>query len=207
VPLPYRRSVRRRHWVPVAKTWTTGPEDQIYRDELPQNEGAEKTSRAFEVPDHSSRKSCRRGLTAYAWGHFSLKARTGVRCRKTRITIWSTSFTSGSKPCGIHQESKSCLSPPHRPLMTRDAPPLWRGDASCDGQFYIGVETTGIYCRPSCPARRPKRANVRFHETAAEAEAAGFRPCKRCKPDQPNLVEAARGESGRGLPPDRDGGG
>jgi AraC family transcriptional regulator of adaptative response/methylated-DNA-[protein]-cysteine methyltransferase len=62
-------------------------------------------------------------------------------------------------------------------------------DASCDGQFYIAVETTGIYCRPSCPARRPKRANVRFHETAAEAEAAGFRPCKRCKPDQPNLVE------------------
>src|SRR5262245_35478431 len=62
-------------------------------------------------------------------------------------------------------------------------------DASRDGQFYVAVETTGIYCRPSCPARRPKRANVRFHETAAEAEAAGFRPCKRCKPDQLNLVE------------------
>src|SRR5215475_3860694 len=62
-------------------------------------------------------------------------------------------------------------------------------DASRDGQFYVAVETTGIYCRPSCPARRPKRANVRFHETAAEAEAAGFHPCKRCKPDQPNLVE------------------
>lgn len=50
-----------------------------------------------------------------------------------------------------------------------------------DGAFVYSVATTGIYCRPSCPAR-PKRANVRFHATCADAEAAGFRPCKRCKP-------------------------
>ena len=57
------------------------------------------------------------------------------------------------------------------------------------GSFFYSVETTGVYCRPSCPARRPKRDNVRFHDTAEDAERAGFRPCKRCKPDQPSLAE------------------
>jgi len=59
-------------------------------------------------------------------------------------------------------------------------------DAECDGVFFYSVATTGVYCRPSCPARRPKRAHVRFHDSPASAEAAGFRPCKRCKPDQPS---------------------
>lgn len=67
-------------------------------------------------------------------------------------------------------------------------------DSACDGHFYTAVETTGIYCRPSCPARRPNRANVRFHETRAEAEAAGFRPCKRCQPDKPPLTEQHAGK-------------
>ena len=62
-------------------------------------------------------------------------------------------------------------------------------DGAFDGHFYYSVETTGIYCRPSCAARRPKRAHVRFHDTAAEAEAAGFRACKRCKPGQLSLVQ------------------
>lgn len=55
-------------------------------------------------------------------------------------------------------------------------------DASYDGVFYAGVSSTGIFCRPSCPARKPKRAHVRFFATAREALAAGFRPCLRCKP-------------------------
>jgi len=62
-------------------------------------------------------------------------------------------------------------------------------DASFAGQFYIAVKTTGVYCRPGCPARLPKRANVRFFDTRDEAERAGFRPCKRCKPDQASLAE------------------
>jgi len=64
-------------------------------------------------------------------------------------------------------------------------------DSRFDGHFYYAVETTGIYCRPSCPARRPRRDHVDFHRTAAAAEAAGFRPCKRCKPNQAS-PEAAR---------------
>lgn len=67
-------------------------------------------------------------------------------------------------------------------------------DASFEGQFYIAVRTTGIYCRPGCPARLPKRANVRFFDTREEAERAGFRPCKRCKPDRQSLEELHAGK-------------
>lgn len=56
-------------------------------------------------------------------------------------------------------------------------------DAKADGQFVFAVVTTGIYCRPSCPARHAKRQNVRFFDTAEQAEQAGFRPCLRCRPD------------------------
>jgi AraC family transcriptional regulator, regulatory protein of adaptative response / DNA-3-methyladenine glycosylase II len=56
-------------------------------------------------------------------------------------------------------------------------------DARFDGWFFTGVTSTGIYCRPSCPARTPRRENVCFHATAAAAHAAGFRACKRCRPD------------------------
>ena len=56
-------------------------------------------------------------------------------------------------------------------------------DRRFDGVFYTAVRTTGIYCRPSCPARTPAYANVTFHRTAAAAQAAGYRACKRCQPD------------------------
>ena len=57
-----------------------------------------------------------------------------------------------------------------------------RRDRNRDGQFLFGVTTTGVFCRPSCAARRPRRKNVRFFRTAAEAESAGLRPCLRCRP-------------------------
>ncbi|HEY1274854.1 MAG TPA: AlkA N-terminal domain-containing protein [Thermoleophilaceae bacterium] len=56
-------------------------------------------------------------------------------------------------------------------------------DPRYDGFFFVGVTSTGIYCRPSCPARLPDRGNVRFFATAAAAQEAGFRSCKRCAPD------------------------
>ncbi|WP_262851732.1 DNA-3-methyladenine glycosylase 2 family protein [Mumia quercus] len=56
-------------------------------------------------------------------------------------------------------------------------------DARFDGVFFTAVTSTGIYCRPSCPARTPKRENVRFYTTAAAAHDAGFRACRRCRPD------------------------
>ncbi|MGF7175604.1 bifunctional DNA-binding transcriptional regulator/O6-methylguanine-DNA methyltransferase Ada [Azospirillum doebereinerae] len=60
-------------------------------------------------------------------------------------------------------------------------------DRSADGEFCYSVATTGVYCRPSCPSRAANPKNVRFHRTAADAEAAGFRPCRRCEPDRPPL--------------------
>lgn len=62
-------------------------------------------------------------------------------------------------------------------------------DRAADGEFFYSVETTGVYCRPSCAARLAKPENVRFHLTCEDAEKAGFRACKRCKPDRPPLVE------------------
>lgn len=56
-------------------------------------------------------------------------------------------------------------------------------DGRFDGEFFTAVRTTGIYCRPSCPAVPPKRRNVRFYPSAAAAQAAGFRACRRCRPD------------------------
>jgi AraC family transcriptional regulator of adaptative response/methylated-DNA-[protein]-cysteine methyltransferase len=63
-----------------------------------------------------------------------------------------------------------------------------RRDRSADGVFLFCVRTTGVYCRPSCGARSPRRENVEFYATCEEAERAGFRPCKRCKPNQPSLA-------------------
>ncbi|WP_142847881.1 bifunctional DNA-binding transcriptional regulator/O6-methylguanine-DNA methyltransferase Ada [Telmatospirillum sp. J64-1] len=67
-------------------------------------------------------------------------------------------------------------------------------DPGADGRYVYAVRTTGIYCRPSCTARPARPENVEFHPTPASAEAAGFRPCKRCRPDQPPLsaLQAAR---------------
>lgn len=60
---------------------------------------------------------------------------------------------------------------------------LLRRDSAYDGKFFICVKTTGIYCRPICPARKPKRENCEFVKTIVEAEALGFRACKRCRPE------------------------
>ena len=63
-----------------------------------------------------------------------------------------------------------------------------RRDRAADGAFYYAVRTTGVYCRPSCAARLARREHVRFYATCAEAEQAGFRPCKRCRPTEPALA-------------------
>jgi AraC family transcriptional regulator of adaptative response/methylated-DNA-[protein]-cysteine methyltransferase len=62
-------------------------------------------------------------------------------------------------------------------------------DAGADGVFVYAVRTTGVYCRPGCASRLPRRENVAFYDTAAAAEAAGFRPCKRCRPSEASAGE------------------
>jgi AraC family transcriptional regulator, regulatory protein of adaptative response / methylated-DNA-[protein]-cysteine methyltransferase len=67
-----------------------------------------------------------------------------------------------------------------------DDDPRWKAvaarDSGCDGEFVFAVATTGVYCRPSCPARRPRRENVTFYSRPEQAEKAGFRACLRCRP-------------------------
>src|SRR5438876_6615137 len=62
-------------------------------------------------------------------------------------------------------------------------------DAWADGAFVYAVHTTGVYCRPGCASRQPRRENVAFYETGAAAEAAGFRPCKRCRPNEASSAD------------------
>ena len=74
---------------------------------------------------------------------------------------------------------------------TRD--PRWLSivnrDRTADGLFYYSVKTIGVYCRPSCAARPPRPENVQFYSSREESKKAGFRTCKRCKPDGPALAE------------------
>ena len=74
-----------------------------------------------------------------------------------------------------------------QPAPSLDADACYRAvkgrDRRFDGVFYTAVRTTGIYCRPSCPATTPQRRNVDFYRTAAAAQGAGFRACRRCLPD------------------------
>ncbi len=91
------------------------------------------------------------------------------------------------------------------PITPRAAEQYWRAtmarDERADGTFILGVRSTHIYCRPSCPARRPLRRNVVFFRTGEEAEKLGFRPCLRCKPNEKSgslaLVERAARELAR----------
>ena len=85
---------------------------------------------------------------------------------------------------GMHTDPQAC----YRALASRDA--------RFDGRFFTAVTSTGIYCRPICPAQTPKRENVRFFASAAAAEAAGFRACLRCKPHLAPATPTAAGGTG-----------
>jgi AraC family transcriptional regulator of adaptative response/methylated-DNA-[protein]-cysteine methyltransferase len=73
-----------------------------------------------------------------------------------------------------------------RKILSDDArwQALTQRDRAADGAFWYSVRTTGVYCRPSCAARLPRRENVAFHASCADAEHAGFRPCRRCRPNE-----------------------
>lgn len=83
----------------------------------------------------------------------------------------------------MEMEAEAC----YRAVKTRDA--------RFDGRFFTGVTSTGVYCRPICPANTPKRANCRFFACAAAAQEAGFRPCLRCRPEVSPGLPAWNGAS------------
>lgn len=83
--------------------------------------------------------------------------------------------------------------PPPSPAAQTIADPRWAAvqarDPAADGRFFYAVKSTGVYCRPSCPSRPARPGNVCFFDSAAAAGQAGFRPCQRCRPDQPPLAQ------------------
>lgn len=87
------------------------------------------------------------------------------------------------------------MQSPNEKAFTSDEE-RWRAidarDRSADGIFYYGVKTTGVYCRPGCSSRTPQRLNVVYFTSCGEAEAAGFRPCKRCSPHEASSREHQR---------------
>ncbi|HET9372369.1 MAG TPA: bifunctional DNA-binding transcriptional regulator/O6-methylguanine-DNA methyltransferase Ada, partial [Vicinamibacterales bacterium] len=87
-----------------------------------------------------------------------------------------------------HTQMVTMTAPARRDLTAAERDPRWAAvaarDRSADGSFVYSVATTGVYCRPSCPSRRANPKNIQFHRTAADAERAGFRPCKRCRPTE-----------------------
>jgi AraC family transcriptional regulator of adaptative response/methylated-DNA-[protein]-cysteine methyltransferase len=86
-----------------------------------------------------------------------------------------------TKPHNLELAAATLRDPRWTSVVTRSA--------DRDGTFFYSVRTTGVYCRPSCAARLPRPENVRFHGSRSDAEQAGFRPCKRCKPDQPSIAQ------------------
>ena len=77
---------------------------------------------------------------------------------------------------------------------TTERDPRWQAvltrDRAHDGTFVYAVSTTGVYCRPSCPSRAAKPENIRFYPACEDAQNAGFRPCKRCRPNRAGLAES-----------------
>jgi AraC family transcriptional regulator of adaptative response/methylated-DNA-[protein]-cysteine methyltransferase len=94
----------------------------------------------------------------------------------------------------MHTEPIALRLPASIPFATDEAryEAVRRRDPQAEGQFYYAVASTGVYCRPTCAARLALRANVTFHATAGDAEGAGFRPCKRCRPTGPSPAERQR---------------
>src|SRR5205814_8867773 len=93
----------------------------------------------------------------------------------------------------MRARAHSCV-PVTRRVSSRAEARYWQAtlarDPRADGAFFFGVKSTQIYCRPSCPARRPLRKNTLFFPTPADAEREGIRPCQRCKPNEiPQAVQ------------------
>jgi AraC family transcriptional regulator of adaptative response / methylphosphotriester-DNA alkyltransferase methyltransferase len=94
-----------------------------------------------------------------------------------------------ANPKRINQQPDSDKPILSAPVSDEQWQAIANNDASYDGQFFYAVKTTGIFCRPSCKSRVPKRENIGFFENADQALAAHFRPCKRCKPTRQRLPD------------------
>jgi methylphosphotriester-DNA--protein-cysteine methyltransferase len=107
-------------------------------------------------------------------------------------TVSSGLGSSSMKPTNAGRETPRAGRAQLLAAAATEGDPRWAAvrarDQRADGTFYYSVATTGVYCRPSCASRLARPENVAFHASRADAERAGYRACKRCKPDQPPLA-------------------
>jgi AraC family transcriptional regulator of adaptative response/methylated-DNA-[protein]-cysteine methyltransferase len=129
-----------------------------------------------------------------AWRNYRFESKDRSACDPAIATLAQQSdgqFRPSKREERTMLSVATTMHPPSPPFATDDA--RWqaveRRDGAADGVFYYSVLTTGVYCRPSCASRRARRENVVFHATCAAAEAAGFRPCRRCWPNEAPLAE------------------
>jgi len=98
-------------------------------------------------------------------------------------------MTKAGKMLSVPQTPKSAPKTSRLDLDAARWAAVKARDTTFDGTFYYSVASTGVYCRPTCASRLARRENVAFHDSCADAERAGFRPCKRCKPNEPSLKD------------------
>ena len=103
---------------------------------------------------------------------------------KTKMTTSNTTMATSNTTMTTSTSKTNAMTAVPSYFPGKQWQQVLERDASADGQFFYGVKSTGIFCKPSCPSRRPTRKQVSFYPTAALAEAAGFRACKRCEPDR-----------------------
>src|SRR6185503_5826664 len=127
--------------------------------------------------------------------------------RSVERQIWSAPLAQSSgfrtrssrAPDDVRNPLDDATAGAHLPAMDLDHAACYSAislrDSRFDGRFFTGVRTTGIYCRPICPARTPRRENVTFFASASAAQEAGFRPCLRCRPESSPDLAAWRGTS------------
>src|SRR5208337_820890 len=107
---------------------------------------------------------------------YSRSAMTDQRWERVAASVRTSDVSAA-----LNREAMAFRDPPEiDPAMCWQA--IYSRDRRFDGHFFAGVLTTGVYCRPICPVPLRKPANVRWYPSAASAEAAGFRPCRRCRP-------------------------
>jgi len=119
----------------------------------------------------------------------SCAGRCGLANSKARPGVLEAGAASTVSTCSFWKKGVTMSKQTEALAQAVVSDPRWAAvvarDRQADGQFFYAVKTTGVYCRPSCGARTPRPENVGFFQTRAAAEQAGFRPCKRCKPEQP----------------------
>ena len=158
------------------------------REEKARRKGVEAVSEGTEAAGSFGRLTAILLLTAVSWAAFLLEA---------AVLGYVPFFLRGVPHAyshfhisGVHYFTVSCVLVPSMAViwfLRGGVKKRWQAvldnDRRYDGAFFYGVASTGIFCRPSCPSRPPRRDRVRFFPTADAALAAGFRPCKRCRPD------------------------